>query len=336
MTYQAAVFRCQLCMTVTAPVLGELERDPSAFVRDSYRYMRIGLAVLAAMLGFSLLFAWLDRRCLLGSISAYYYTPVHAVFVGALVAIGITLVALKGRDPVEDLLFNLAGMLAPIVALVPTSRPTSDACAETVRLISLDGPSGVPDVPSMVNNNIGAGFAAGGLALIIAAVMVVRANKTTEAKPGRPVAVGLLIAAVVLGGGAVWFFGWRGSFDRRAHGGTAITMFVFIWLAVVVNGGWPKPVLDWVYRKLRVEPPGPPPEHWEKFPPRYRLVAAGMVVGGILAVVLGGRTRVFWLEVVEIAGFAFFWLGQTDQYWYSGAAPLKPDQPADAATTTLS
>ena len=305
------------------------ETDPSAFVRESYRYMRVGLAVMAALLGFSLSFAWLDRRCLLGSISAHYYTPVHAVFVGALVAIGITLIALKGRDPVEDLLFNLAGMLAPIVAFVPTSLPESDKCAVAAGLIRLDD---ADDVPSMVTNNMGAAFAAGLLALVVAAVLVVKANKTKQARPGRLVGVGLTIAALMLGGGVVWFFGWRASFDRWAHGGTAISMFVFIWLAVLVNGGWPKKMLDSVYRALLVEPPGPPPERWKKFPARYRLVAAGMVGGGILALVLGGRTRVFWLEVVEIAGFAFFWLGQTDQYWYEGAAALQAQPLADPAT----
>lgn len=54
----------------------------------------------------------------MSAISAFYYTPVHAIFIGVLFATGFSLIALRGRDRVEDLFFNLAGFLAPVVALV--------------------------------------------------------------------------------------------------------------------------------------------------------------------------------------------------------------------------
>src|SRR5205085_6408417 len=56
----------------------------------------------------------------LGSISAYYYTPVRGMFAGALLAIGACLVCIRGSTTVEDILLNVAGMLAPVVALIPT------------------------------------------------------------------------------------------------------------------------------------------------------------------------------------------------------------------------
>ena len=59
-------------------------------------------------------------RCWQHSISAYYYTPVQLFLVGALVAIGISLIALKGSIELEDAVLNFAGILAPVVALVPT------------------------------------------------------------------------------------------------------------------------------------------------------------------------------------------------------------------------
>ena len=64
--------------------------------------------------------------CLQPSISAYYYTPVGAVFIGVLVTMGVCLVALKGNTDGEDVLMNLAGMLAPGVAFIPT--PDAGTC----------------------------------------------------------------------------------------------------------------------------------------------------------------------------------------------------------------
>lgn len=58
----------------------------------------------------------------LTSISAYYYTPAHAIFVAVLIAIGAAMIVIKGTRGLEDILLNIAGMLAMIVALVPTSR----------------------------------------------------------------------------------------------------------------------------------------------------------------------------------------------------------------------
>ena len=97
--------------------------SPREYVISSYRYLRLSIVVLVATLGMALLIETSKASCMQGSISAYYYTPVHAVFVGALVAMGVVMVALKGRDPIEDLCFNLAGVLAPVVAFVPTARP---------------------------------------------------------------------------------------------------------------------------------------------------------------------------------------------------------------------
>ena len=61
------------------------------------------------------------RSSVATSISAYYYTPVRAIFVGAMLAVALALIAYKGKRPGEDICLNFAGMLAPIVAVAPTT-----------------------------------------------------------------------------------------------------------------------------------------------------------------------------------------------------------------------
>lgn len=46
--------------------------------------------------------------CLQNSISAYYYTPARAIFVGCMFLVGFSLIAYKGHDWSEDFLLNVA------------------------------------------------------------------------------------------------------------------------------------------------------------------------------------------------------------------------------------
>ena len=85
----------------------------------TYRYVRVGLVALVVFLLVSLLLTW-EQSCLQGSISAFYYTRTHGVFVAALCAMGICLIAYKGSLLGEDALLNFAGFLAFVVALAPT------------------------------------------------------------------------------------------------------------------------------------------------------------------------------------------------------------------------
>ena len=113
----------------------------------TYRYLRLSVVALAMLLATAVVLQAVDDGFLLSSISAYYYTPVRALFVGTLVAIGLALVVIKGRDRRgEDVLLNLAGLLAPVIAVVPTPIATHD------------GPAGRSSVPASyvpgVDNNI--------------------------------------------------------------------------------------------------------------------------------------------------------------------------------------
>ncbi len=77
-------------------------------VLETYRYLRIGLIGAAALLGVSVVIERLHTDCWQEAISSYYYTPARAVFVGTLVAVGLVLIVIKGRER-EDLYLNLAG-----------------------------------------------------------------------------------------------------------------------------------------------------------------------------------------------------------------------------------
>lgn len=83
----------------------------------TYRYVR--LSVVAAVVLLSAGIAWQFATIgPLNSISASYYAPIRSVFTGALFAVAVALVVLAGRS-IRRFLLLLAGMTAPVVALVP-------------------------------------------------------------------------------------------------------------------------------------------------------------------------------------------------------------------------
>ncbi|MFC5175301.1 hypothetical protein [Nocardioides taihuensis] len=88
----------------------------------TYTALRLGVVAVIAALGIAV---WREivntpGGCVQRSLSAYYYTPVRPVFVGALLIIGFVMIAMWGKTFVEDAALNLAGMLLSVVALVPT------------------------------------------------------------------------------------------------------------------------------------------------------------------------------------------------------------------------
>ena len=275
----------------------------------TYLYLRVGLVALAVFLGASLAIelAFGDSPWL-GSISAYYYTPVRSVFVGTLCAMGVCLIAIKGRDrPREDLMLNLAGMCAPVVALVPT--PLEDAaCGGATRC--------VPDafVPGVVNNVQAL--------LVVGVVGVVFAARTVRRDAHER---GDLLAIGVSGGGLVafglWFFIGRDSFLDYAHYGTAVPMFGLIVVVALVNAA---KVDEFVAEggTLTVGRAG-------TYKKAYRAIAyfMGVVIGGALVLFVvkaatDSQPFAHWVFVVEallLAAFTAFWILQTLQYAEDGA-----------------
>lgn len=294
----------------------------SAAVR-TYRYLRLSLVGLVLLL---LGCVWLERiggleaNRHLGSISAYYYTPARSVFVGALVAVGISLAAIVGRRGFEDSALNIAGMLAPIVAFVPTPRGAGGAPCDP------DGRCSVPPefVPSVVNNVWGL-IALGLAALGLGAVTIIRRPETS-----RGTKIGFAVATLTWVAFVSWFVFGRESFLGGAHFGAAVPLFGLITGVAYVNA-----------RRAAARREGVPTREAKSYATVYGAVAAVMAVTFAVAIVLvvidqffGGGTPtewVLWVEVVLLLAFVTFWVAQTLDYWTDGLpeeAAVSPEPPA--------
>ena len=295
---------------LTSPSLTSPTARVSAAVR-TYRYLRLSLVGLVLLL---LVSVWIERlggsalNRRLGSISAYYYTPARSVFVGALVAIGISLVAIVGRRGFEDTALNIAGMLAPVVAFVPTPRGAGGAPCDP------DGRCSVPPefVLSVVNNIkslIGLGVA--GLA-VGAYVVLTRRQSSTATKVGLGLAAGLLVAFIA------WFGLARDSFLDFAHFGAAVPLFALVTGVAYYNARNARARRNSADDATRAR----------TYATVYGVVAGVMAVTFAIAIVLavmdqvgGGGTPdewVLWVEVVLLLSFATFWVTQTFDFWTDG------------------
>ena len=112
------------------------EPAPRARPADAFLHLRRWLGIIGTALPFVLVLGNVFLRAVLKSpvewrgwdlqrsMSAYYYTNMQNVFVGALITIGAFLLAYKGRDKREARAGTVAGISAVIVGLFPTVAPT--------------------------------------------------------------------------------------------------------------------------------------------------------------------------------------------------------------------
>lgn len=281
--------------------------------RKTYRYVRMGMVGAVLLLGTSVLLEHHDapNGCWQTSISAYYYTPARAIFVGALLAIGLSLIVIKGSSILEDAALNVAGMLAPVVALVPTSDLGSCWSIPPTPLPTIDNPTGDDPLAGWVianiDNNIRALLVTGFVGLLAAAVVGgiavaaarkrgerrVIANAVTDANRG--IVIGLVAAFGALIASALLFEHWT-KFSTRAHGYAAAAMFVALAVAAGVNA--------WECRRCG--------RRW--YAGVYAAIAVLMIAGaGFMAT--DWDHKVLIVEVVDISLFALFWSVQTKELW---------------------
>ncbi len=278
-----------------------METDPALAAVKTYDYLRIALAALVLLLYTSIALEWWAAgRCLQPSISAYYFTPVHAVLIGVLVTMGVCLVALKGNTDGEDVLMNLAGMLAPGVAFIPTHAVPG--CGSTDLL--------APDIPAFVTNNMPALFVTAAVVGVVAVAITLRQGGLAGLSTVDRVGAALTVA--VLGGGVVWFVLARASFIEHGHDAAAVPMFLAIIGVVWLNA-----------RDVRTAVrEGSAPEAHRRYVAVYRMIAVAMLVALVATVainlVTGSTTLVFWVEIVLITLFAVFWVVQTIELWRRG------------------
>jgi hypothetical protein len=257
-----------------------------AAVLDTYRYLRGGMPVMIVLLGAAILVERVHATCWQTSISAYYFTSAHGVFIAALCAIGAMLIVYKGSNDTEDALLNLAGILAFVVAMVPTSRPVL-LCGSAD--LSIGTQSALRNVWAMV------------IALALSRAASWWMYRRTGTAPSRS-ALGATAVWVQRGLLAVGFVAlllapkW---FRTNAHGIAALAMFAAIIMTVVITAF----VADGGRYRLG-----------------YQWISAVMVLTLVTAVVLhlildGFNHAVIVVEAALIAEFAVYWMVQTVELW---------------------
>lgn len=190
----------------------------------TYGYLRNGMVVVLVALLVSVVVARLQASPGVGwlpSISDYYYSPARAIFVSVLVALGACLVILKGNTTLEDTLLNIAGMLAPVVALVPKK------CVEECSIYS-------DATGQAIGNNVGTLIVTGILGIAVVITLYLR-GKSAERPGRRGTLIGIAAVTVVWAAYAGWFAIARTSFRLAAHFGAAVPMFVIVVVVVIVN-----------------------------------------------------------------------------------------------------
>jgi hypothetical protein len=280
------------------------------------------MVILIAGLGISVGYerAHAHVSCFQTSISAYYYTPVRGVLVATLVALGLCMVCLKGNTDAEDILLNLAGMFAPVVAFVPTphvgSCPPSTsaglAALSPVQRSALKGGAD-PDIA----NNIFTLLVIGGIALGVVGISLVAARSSNravrwQAWAGYGAAIAVYIAAVIL------FNAQRQWFNDNAHSLAAALLFLCVIAVVLIDA------VDYRDKKGRAQ-----------LANRYSAIAAAMVGSAVIILIFKWSTDwqhwQLFLEAALIILFAAFWVLQTIELGKQGLRSTERIAPGGSA-----
>jgi hypothetical protein len=100
---------------------------------DAYRFLQFMVGLIAVLLPVVtvLVVSIYDEEELRGSISAYYYTRTGGYFVGSMCALGVIFASYRHHPRpdyvLDNRLSNAAGVLAVLVALIPTSSDPDPA-----------------------------------------------------------------------------------------------------------------------------------------------------------------------------------------------------------------
>lgn len=285
-----------------------MDRD---YALDTYRYLRGGIPVMLVMLGAALTIERMGATCWQTSISAYYYTSAHAVFIGTICAVGTLLIVYRGLKPTEDVLLNLAGVLAFVVAFVPTTRPM--LCGATrLPVDAVTQAAIVANVWALVV----------GLAVSRAVSWWMYRHTGTGRELGFIARAALWAQRAVLAVGLATLIGAPSWFVANAHGIAATVMFaaiigtVFL-TAFLTDKGAAQSTNPQLYQRI------------------YRIIAIAMAVTLSAAVVVHFVLSAFshvvlMVEVVLIVLFGGYWVVQTVEKWKP--PPEEPVAPPSQCT----
>jgi hypothetical protein len=291
----------------------QLADSPDEIVVKTTRYLRLGMLGLVVGLGASVFYehAQTHPSCWQRSISAYYYTPVQSFFVAALVSIGIGMIVLKGNTEWEDVLLNIAGCFAPLVAFVPT--PDIGDCGSVL--------TDTTNRNLNVANNVSALLILAGLALLFLLYLRLKPAgwppraDLPSGQAGTVATIGLGLTVLLYLAAWLVFLLDRSWFIGHAHTAAAITMFAFIFLVVLDNA---------INRYFTRRAHGLPAHLLN----RYGWLALAMLLAAVVVGLLGGfghfAYAVIWIEASLISLFGIFWALQTVELWTYGLRTSPP------------
>ena len=277
-------------------------------LQRTYRNLRLGIAGTVVLIAISVGVA-AGQVGLLPSISAYYYTSARNVFVGALIAAAVAIIAISGRG-LQRLVLDAAGLFAPIVALVPTpirsgSVPGYErACPTDASCVPIEA---LPDIETGVITYL----IVGGLAVAVGVVVTVfpRESPVVSRLPA------FVVATVVLGSVLLAWLYARDAFVHNAHLVAAVMFFGLIAVAAVANA---------FSRPDNGEEPG-----WGRV--AYWVVAIAMIGDIIVSVAarfgnVGGSSPPPLLvgELIALLLFVVFWVVQSSETWDDTDPAIRP------------
>lgn len=291
--------------------------DSATTGQKTHRYLRLSLvfvvfALLVSVAIETVVVSW-DPFMLgwdpLPSLSHYFYTSARSVFVGALIAASLALLALSGRNRATVLL-DISAVFAPLIALIPTGIDAD----RPVDGLSCPGPEAC--IPEPYVGDIRAGVAAYVIVVltVVIAMSLIRGRKRIRVPGAALVSTGAVVTA--LGIAALTFLPALNAdfpftvwpFPSSIH--FVVTVAFFGTFAAV-------PVL--LAREPLDEQETPPTARQRSF---YRWVTRLLVADLVLLVAafvfrdaLGDTPAVLVGEVIALCLFAGFWSVQTFQRW---------------------
>ena len=322
----------------------------------SYRYLRLAMVGLLLCLAAAVAYQRWGNGDVLGSVSAYYYTPAQAFFVGGLIGLGACMIALKGTNIVEDVALNLGGVFAAIVAIVPTGRDADyraavRACREAGTPLLTDKASTGLDCPTVqaladatranVDNNLFALLLVGFLALLLSLVV---ARRDGTLQPGADeaakrnfwrgfgVALGLWAAVLIARLASLqWVI-------DNGHWIAAVLLFACIFVVAVANA-----------RRVETEQSGDGSQSAVKesldaargliaMRRRNLYIWIARLMLGVAAVTLAlwrftDLITLFLVEALVFLLFMVFWTVQTFELESRQVVILRPDPTADRSSS---
>jgi hypothetical protein len=296
--------------------------SPATTPQKTHRYLRLSLVLIVFTLLVSvalqsIVITW--EPLIVGwhpltSISHAFYTPARDIFVGALIAASVVLLALSGRSRATTLL-DVCAVFAPLIAIVPTGLADSRAIGH------LTCPGTADCIPSASIGTAKAGIAV--YAIVVVAVVVtmaaIRRRTRTPNRSARLVSVIAIITAVVVVALAFWpalneHFPFNFWPVHSIHFAVTLVFFgVFAAVPILYAGG-------------PLEPGEAPPTPRQRS--IYRWIAGLLIADLVLLVVallfrqaFGETPVVLFGEAVALILFAAFWWVQTIQRWNDANPP---------------